>query len=83
MESTRTTKKTQLSNKFGCLYTRQKQTFHKSEWVENLSDKQLTDNEERLLRKGLNYATHHTQKDVLTFIDNVDRTIDETTTEIH
>lgn len=66
-----------MSKKFDDLYKRQKPSFHKSEWVKNISNKQLTQNEETLLGKGLNFATHHTKNDVLTFIANVDRCIDD------
>ena len=61
MERTRSEKRNQLDNKFNLLYEKQHRKYHKSEWVKNVSSKQLTEKEERLLGKRLNFAIDHTK----------------------
>ena len=54
---------------------RQTWSYFNPSWVKNLSDRNLSQVEERVLSKGLNFVTHHSKKDTISLIANVDDAI--------
>ena len=75
MEMMRLEKQNQLNRRFENLYRGQCGKYHNSEWVKNISNKQLSEKEEKLLGKCLNFATQHTKQDKLIFLANVEHAV--------
>ena len=77
----RNLKKQQLITKYNYLaQSAQDTTQVNDRWIINISNKQLTADEKRVLSKGLNFATVHSKNDKLKFIAAVEPIIDNLTT---
>lgn len=54
------TERLRLKDKFENLQTRE-QTYFNPKWVKNISSRELTDTEMKVLGRGLNFTTGHTK----------------------
>jgi hypothetical protein len=75
----RAIKKQQLIRKYEKLLSEHPCRTYNPRWVTNLSDKQLTKDEECVLAKGLAFATTHVEKDKLHFVAAVEPVINNLT----